>query len=355
MPLSRELLFFFSALGAFNGLLFGLYFLLLAHPTALKTRLFGAFILALSARVGKSVFLFFNPDLAREFLQVGLTACLFIGPLLYFYVRAATEGDSRGLRRSLSAQLIGWALLALIGGTLYPYADYGVTWRRYIIYGIYAVWAIYTVLAIIRARARVQNVVGGRGSAQDRLITFTSLGTAVILFCYCTVSYTSYISGALAFSLLLYSTWAAVRLRGEGPAPVASTRPEPETTAPPSNEPTPPTDREQQLAADLERVVTGERPYVNPNLKLADLAAAVNATPHELSALLNTHLGVSFYDYINERRIELAKQLIAEQEHLTLEAIGQACGFNARSTFYTAFKKQVGTTPAKFRAEKLTN
>ena len=351
MPLTRELLFFFSALGAFNGFLFGLYFLLLARPRLLWKQLFGAFVLALSARVGKSVFLFFNPGLAREFLQVGLTACLFIGPLLYFYVRTATEGDSRNFRRSMAMQLIGWGLVALVGGTLFPYAEYVGLWRGYVIYGIYTVWAVYTALTIFRARTQVQSVLKGNGSSRDRLITYTSLGTAVVLGCYAMVSYTSYISGALAFTLLLYATWAAVRLRGETGTPAAAKHPSPA----PDTKPAAPTAREQQLITALNRVMVSDRPYVNPNLKLADLAASIGATTHELSSLLNGPLNNSFHQYVNEHRIGLAKQLITTEEHLTLEAIGQACGFNARSTFYSAFKKQVGTTPAKFREEGATN
>ena len=64
MMISRELLFFFSALGAFNGVVIGLYFLLVAKPKTASNYFLGILLLALSIRIGKSVFLYFNDDLA---------------------------------------------------------------------------------------------------------------------------------------------------------------------------------------------------------------------------------------------------------------------------------------------------
>lgn len=91
MEVSRELLFFFSALGAFNGLLMALYFIFIAKPKHISNVFLGLFLLMLSIRIGKSVFFYFNPDLAFSYLQFGLTGCLFIGPFLYFYVKSVVS------------------------------------------------------------------------------------------------------------------------------------------------------------------------------------------------------------------------------------------------------------------------
>ncbi|MEM9931436.1 MAG: AraC family transcriptional regulator, partial [Bacteroidota bacterium] len=93
MTFDSQLLFFFSALGAFNGLVLAIYLLFFLRPVKLSNRLLGLLLLAFSIRIGKSVFLFFN---GREsipiFLQVGLTACIFIGPLLWAYLKAERDG-----------------------------------------------------------------------------------------------------------------------------------------------------------------------------------------------------------------------------------------------------------------------
>ena len=51
----------------------------------------------LSIRVGKSVFFHFNHDLSFNYLQFGLTACLFIGPFLYLYIHSITKKENKNL------------------------------------------------------------------------------------------------------------------------------------------------------------------------------------------------------------------------------------------------------------------
>ncbi len=351
MDLSQALLFFFSALGAFNGLLFAGYFLCVAKPPTAARRLFGAFLLMLSIRVGKSVFFFFNHDLAREYLQLGLSACLLIGPLLYFFVRAQEQTDRREPPRGFWTHFCGWLSLALIGGMLYPYGDYPEYWNPYVVRGIYFVWFAYTVAAIVAAWPRFQRYFGRNGAnREDTVVVWVTLSALVLVVAYAMVRYTSYITGALAFSLLLYSSWAAVTLfQGK------KTSSDAEALGTPDRQPLLGTDQARTLRHHLERAMRDDRLYINPNLKLADLAAAVGCTTHQLSELLNNVVGQKFHHYVNDRRIALAKELIEREDHLTLEAIGLSCGFNARSTFYKAFKKSTGTTPAKYRERYAIN
>ena len=59
----------------------------------------------------------------------------------------------------------------------------------------------------------------------------------------------------------------------------------------------------------------------------------------------------NFTIFVNEYRINQAKELIVTDKHLKLESIGYACGFNSKSTFYSAFKKITGMTPAQFKEQ----
>jgi len=72
-----------------------------------------------------------------------------------------------------------------------------------------------------------------------------------------------------------------------------------------------------------------------------------------LSKLMNTHSGSNFSDYINKYRVEEAKKLLGDNSFsaYTIVAIGLECGFNSKSTFYSAFKKFTGVTPTAFRKE----
>ncbi len=105
-----------------------------------------------------------------------------------------------------------------------------------------------------------------------------------------------------------------------------------------------------QLIQRLEDIMEADKPYLNPELKSAELAQLLGISTHEFSRLINQHLGKSFSDFINEYRVLEAKDLLVSNSNYTLEAIGNQAGFNSKSAFYKAFKKFQGTTPGQFKA-----
>ena len=106
----------------------------------------------------------------------------------------------------------------------------------------------------------------------------------------------------------------------------------------------------RRLLAELDRVMTAERPYTNPDLKSPDLAAMVGASSHDLSYLFNQYLEKSYYDYVNAYRVEEFKQLVATADisRYTLTAMSQKCGFSSRASFFRYFKSMTGMTPAEY-------
>lgn len=95
-----------------------------------------------------------------------------------------------------------------------------------------------------------------------------------------------------------------------------------------------------------------EKPYLQPNLKLLDIAETLDTPAHQLSKLINENFGKSFTDFINEYRIDEAKELLQENSLFTIEAIGNHCGFKSKSAFYKAFRKSTNMTPSKFLLKK---
>ena len=108
-------------------------------------------------------------------------------------------------------------------------------------------------------------------------------------------------------------------------------------------------EKAQILMARLLELMEKEKIFTNSNLKLSDVAKRLNILPHTLSQLLNDNMKVGFSKYINQWRIKEAKQLIATNKDYKIDSIGYDCGFNSSSTFYSAFKKQEGITPSKYR------
>ena len=110
------------------------------------------------------------------------------------------------------------------------------------------------------------------------------------------------------------------------------------------------------LAERLEQLMHTQKPYLNPNLTVNDLAQMLQTNRTYLSHALHDELGVSFSGYVNRFRIEHAKQILRDEHFETSkEAILTAqveSGFASESSFYRLFKQHTGKSPLAFRQEK---
>lgn len=109
-----------------------------------------------------------------------------------------------------------------------------------------------------------------------------------------------------------------------------------------------------RLKARLDDVLTQEKPYLEQEITLSGLAELVGTTDKKLSTLLNHSLNVSFYDFVNRYRIEEVKEklMLEEYEKYSLLGLAYSCGFNSKSSFYRAFKKETGISPTTYKKKK---
>ena len=103
-----------------------------------------------------------------------------------------------------------------------------------------------------------------------------------------------------------------------------------------------------RIAAKIDSAMKSEQLFLDPALSLHKLARHVAISPSYISQTLNETIGMSFFDYVNQMRVEYAKPLIIEGQETVL-AISLRAGFNSRSSFYKAFKLETGQTPIAFR------
>ncbi len=107
-------------------------------------------------------------------------------------------------------------------------------------------------------------------------------------------------------------------------------------------------ERAMRIAKKIEASMKDDLLYRDPNLSLWDLAKHISVTSHYVSQTLNTHLNKSFFDLVNGWRIKDAiEQLNTTDE--TILVIAYDVGFNSRSAFYKAFKRETGKTPSDLR------
>lgn len=105
----------------------------------------------------------------------------------------------------------------------------------------------------------------------------------------------------------------------------------------------------------LLKLMEEEKPYLNNQLNLPQLAHLLALTTHQLSYLLNTALDINFSSFINKYRAEEAKKLLADakKEHYSMLQIAYEAGYNSKTVFNTHFKKASGMSPSTFRRQHL--
>lgn len=93
--------------------------------------------------------------------------------------------------------------------------------------------------------------------------------------------------------------------------------------------------------------------FLDPSFSLERLSSEMGISTSKLSHLINQESGYNFPDYINLLRVEKAKKYLTKADYstYTIVAIGLECGFNSKSTFYTAFKKFTNVTPSEFKEQ----
>ncbi len=106
----------------------------------------------------------------------------------------------------------------------------------------------------------------------------------------------------------------------------------------------------EQIAL-LESIMETQKPYMNSNLNISELADLMGIHRNNLSMLINDYYHKNFFSFINEYRIQESKAKLIDPayNHLSIEGIAKSVGFNSKSVFNPAFKKITGLTPVEYK------
>ncbi len=103
----------------------------------------------------------------------------------------------------------------------------------------------------------------------------------------------------------------------------------------------------------LEKIKThfeADQPYKNKQLQVADVADVVGVSARRVGEILKKCEDKSFSEFVNAYRVQAAIKMLQniDNQQLTIDGIGQSCGFNSKSVFHAAFKKETGKTPKTY-------
>lgn len=100
--------------------------------------------------------------------------------------------------------------------------------------------------------------------------------------------------------------------------------------------------------AALRRVQLFVEANLERTIHLTDLAGRAALSLHHFARAFKRSAGMTPRAFVEERRIERAKQLIHESQH-SLADIAIECGFGTQSRLTTMFRRRTGFTPAEYR------
>jgi len=341
MAIGSLILLMFSGLGALNGIFLSLYFFTV-KPKTLSNKFLAAMLLMISIRILKSILLYFSADVAHTILQIGLSACFLIGPLLYFYC-VSKVGEIEKQWFKWQWHLAGLLIIIAGVGVAYPYQSHSELWGNVFYKVINYTWLVYLIMSafVLLPTAKKFNYQSLSLTDDNTWLISVFLGNATIWLAYFTASYTSYIVGALSFSfifLLMLLVFIKSRESQNKQHIKYENKKIVDTEA-------------DSLIEQLAQMMQVDELYKNANITMPQVAKLLGISTPYLSQLLNDNCSKSFSLFINEYRIEVAKALLVEEKQISMEVIAERCGFNSQSTFYSTFKKIVSTTPAKYRKE----
>ncbi len=112
-----------------------------------------------------------------------------------------------------------------------------------------------------------------------------------------------------------------------------------------------PKEKRRMLITRLEKYMTEEHPYLNPELTMSQLAEGMKLPRHYITEILREEMNKNFFVMVNDYRVEAVKLLLQDYqcEHKSLLSIALECGFNSKSSFNALFKQYTGYTPSEYR------
>jgi AraC-like DNA-binding protein len=333
-----SILFLLASIGVINGLVVSA-FLLFKKKRTVADMYFAGLLLAFSIRIGKSIYFYFNEAVNLTILQIGLSACIFIGPFFYLYMKSLFRYEE-SIRKNDIILLITLLLLITIVGIVYPYQQFPDIWNAHIIYGIYAVWLLFTIIGLFYTYKMLSPWKNTRWNNNQRYVLSIAAVMVFITLTYFNALFIgfTYIWGAFIFTFSFY--FLAIRMFTSS-KPLLPKKPTQELPD------------AEKLLKQVKSVMKQQKLFINKKLRLEDLAAQTEIPRHTLSQLLNETYPHGFSHFVKKYRVEEAKTLIMCRPELSLEGIGYEAGFNSKSAFFQAFKNITGYTPAAYKNEQL--
>jgi len=108
----------------------------------------------------------------------------------------------------------------------------------------------------------------------------------------------------------------------------------------------------QMMVLDLEQYFSRNKPHLDAAADLSSVARDTGYTRNQISHVLNQVLGVSFYQYMNQARIQDLLDRLHDGDVTRIDELAFAVGFNSLSVFYRCFRERTGCAPKHYLRQR---
>lgn len=110
-----------------------------------------------------------------------------------------------------------------------------------------------------------------------------------------------------------------------------------------------PTTGADEIQRAFDTMMRESKPYLDPDLTLAELAQILGVLPRNVSQLVNGRFGINVSSYLNQLRVEEAARLLEELPDKPIKAVMFESGFKSKSVFNREFQHRKCASPTDFR------
>ena len=108
----------------------------------------------------------------------------------------------------------------------------------------------------------------------------------------------------------------------------------------------------KELMNRIIQLMETEHPYLNPELKVSDIADTLGVHRNTVSACINSQQGCTFSQFVNNYRLRHAQKLLLETGDMKISTVGMESGFANERSFFRSFKAATGQTPKEWKGQQ---
>ncbi len=308
----------------------------------------------------------FNPQKFPLFVYTEMSLFLLLGPLVYLYTKSICYSNFK-FNKKHSIHFISFFLVFIAFWIDYFVRSSGkanipvVTYLSYTSYSIFFLvqLLVYIIAAFILLKNYRDKLKTEYSFVENIDLSWLQILLIIYLFhwLFDTLMFVFYVAKTKSpelfsilgifsiLTLLVFSTWAVIKGLKQLPFFSDTEQKEKYATSNLSKS------ESEMYITELINYMEDSKPYLQPSLKITDIAKSLSIPSKSLSQSINQQLGKNFYDFINSYRVEEAKKQIikANGNGKTILEILYNSGFNSKAAFNRAFKKYAGVTPTKFK------